>query len=192
MEQSHTDPCKTPCSKNCDDFSGICSKASEPSSVKIRKNNMTTRISAKPPVGHPANNFSSRSPSTPSSEFHYDESATTSSIGTSTPISGNTILTSERTDRSNSSRPSYMNLTESIRAKQKASNSQRIQRQSMDDFHFHKKATLISGDLKSSSIGSDPPVASSKPLHITTRLDKISVRFKDSGCYNYERPSSMC
>ncbi|XXG57107.1 hypothetical protein AAC387_Pa03g4345 [Persea americana] len=191
MEQTHMDPCKTPCSKNLDDFSGICTKSSEPSSVKIRKNNVTTRISAKPPVGHSANNFSSHSPSTPSSEFHYDESATSSSIGTSTPISSNTILTSERTDRSNHSRPSYMNLTQSIRAKQKARNSQQTQRQSMDDIQFHKKSALISGDLKS-SVRSDPSVTSAKPLYITTRLDKISERFKENGCYNYERPSSMC
>lgn len=188
MEQSQVDPSKTPTpsSKNHNDFSGICSKSSEASSVNIRKNNVTTRISAKPPNGFVVSTHSS---STPSSEFRYDESTTvSSSVGTSTPISGNTILASEKTEGSNNSRPNYMNLTESIKAKQKSCNAHRLQRQSMDDFQFHKKAS-ISVDSKS-SVGSDPAF-SSKSVNMATRIEN-SMRLRGNGHYNTERPSSMC
>ncbi|XP_077210343.1 protein IQ-DOMAIN 6-like [Tasmannia lanceolata] len=162
MEEAHADPSKTPYSKNCEDFSSICPKFSEHSSVRIRKNNVTTRISAKPPIGLTANHLSNRSTSTQSSEFQYDESSpSSSSIGTSTPISANTVLASERTDGSNNIKPSYMNLTASIKAKQKTCNSHRLRRQSFDD--FHKKAAFTSGDSKS-SVGSDPSITSSKLL----------------------------
>lgn len=166
------DSCKTPSSNNCNDFSGICSKSSEPSSVKIRKNNVTTRIVAKHPLENVANHFRSHFSSTPDSEFHYCESPTSSPMGTSTLISGNTISASDRNDGSNNSRPNYMNLTESIRAKQRACNSQKLQNQALDDFQFHEKA-------------------SSKPVVMRVQLDKASMRLKESCNYYSERPSSM-
>ncbi|KAJ7966412.1 protein IQ-DOMAIN 1-like [Quillaja saponaria] len=97
MEQSPTDPPeKTPPPKNFEDsFVGSHLKSSEPSSVKVRKNNVTTRISAKPPHISQA----TRSSSSPSSEFRYDSSATSSICTSTTPISGNTILASDRTGR---------------------------------------------------------------------------------------------
>ncbi|XP_038711896.1 protein IQ-DOMAIN 1-like isoform X2 [Tripterygium wilfordii] len=177
MEQSPTaTSVTTPPPKTCVDHEGTRSKLSEPYSVKVRKNNVTTRISAKPPIGQ-----ATRSSSSPSSEFRYNESSASSSICTSTtPISGNTILEADRTEESgNSSKPSYMNLTESTKAKQRAGSylSNRIQRQSMDEFQFLKRSGAFSNGDSKSSAGSDPSsVNSSKPLCLPTRLDKRSMK----------------
>ncbi|KAL1532582.1 IQ-domain [Salvia divinorum] len=108
MEKSSTeDRCSdsTLLIKECNKSS--VSRLSEPSMVKVRRNNMTKRISAKPPLfAH-----SSSSPS-------YDENSTSSSMFTATPISGNTA--SDRTDEGGSiSQPNYMNLTEATKAKQR-------------------------------------------------------------------------
>ncbi|XP_077210187.1 protein IQ-DOMAIN 6-like isoform X2 [Tasmannia lanceolata] len=191
MEQALTDPSETPYSKNYDDFTGARTKSFEPSSVRVRKNNVTTRISAKPPAGLIANHSSNRSSSTQSSEFQYDEgSPCSSSFGTSTPISGNTQLASERTDGSNNSKPSYMNLTESIKAKQKTSNSHRLQRQTSDDFHFHKKTSFTSGDSKN-SVGSGPSITSSKPLPSAARMERNLVRVREKCYYDADRQASI-
>ncbi|XP_011005472.1 PREDICTED: protein IQ-DOMAIN 1-like [Populus euphratica] len=159
MEQSHTDPSVTP-SKCCVDVN-IHSKSSEQSLVKVRKNNVNSRISARPPIGH-----ITRASSSPSSEYRFDESSGSSSICTSTtPISGNTGLASDKTEKSGDRRPNYMNLTESTKAKQKTSAhlSHRIQRQSMDEFQFLKKSGAFSNGYSKSSAGSDPSVNLSKP-----------------------------
>ncbi|KAG9455643.1 hypothetical protein H6P81_000151 [Aristolochia fimbriata] len=180
LEQANSDPSETPISKNFDEYSGTRTKASELNSVKIRKNNMTTRISARPPL---LNQCSNRSSSNQSSEFQYEESSpSSSSMGTSTPMSGPTPVTSERTERTEGSficKPSYMNMTESVKAKQRVSNLNRFQRQSLDDFQFNKKVVGLYGDTKSSA-GSDPSVSLSKPF---LRMDKItSTRIKEKAC----------
>lgn len=187
MEQTHVDPSETtPSSKNCD-FVGTRSKSLGPRSVKVRKNNVTTRISAKPPlIGH-----ATRSSSGPSSECLYDESsASSSSICTSTtPVSANTLLASERTEGSNLCRPSYMNLTESIKAKQRTCNnfSHRLQGKSMDDIQFHKKSGVFSnGDTKSSAGSDTPSINLSKPIYLPTRLDKNSMRVREKENSNYD------
>ncbi|KAG5591253.1 hypothetical protein H5410_041767 [Solanum commersonii] len=167
MEQAYTDSLETtPKSKSClESFKDKDKTTTEPCSVKVIKNNVTKRISAKPPlVGH-----TTRSSSSPSSEFRYDESsAASSSFCTSTtPISGNTMLASDGTVDSNSSRPNYMSLTESTKAKQR---NQRMLRQSMDEFQFLK---LNNGDSKSCA-GYDPSVNFSRPLCLPTRMDKFS------------------
>lgn len=167
MEQAYTDSLETtPKSKSClESFKDKDKTTTEPCSVKVIKNNVTKRISAKPPlVGH-----TTRSSSSPSSEFRYDESsAASSSFCTSTtPISGNTMLASDGTVDSNSSRPNYMSLTESTKAKQR---NQRMLRQSMDEFQFLK---LNNGDSKSCA-GYDPSVNFSSPLCLPTRMDKFS------------------
>ncbi|XP_010262062.1 PREDICTED: protein IQ-DOMAIN 1-like [Nelumbo nucifera] len=181
MEQTHVDSSEmTPSSKNCDDLVGARSKSSEPGSVKVRKNNVTTRISAGPPlIGH-----ATRSSSGPSSEFLYDQSSpSSSSICTSTtPVSGNTHLASGRIEESNNSRPSYMNLTESTKAKQRTSNHShhRVQRQSMDDFQFSKKSAAFSNGDTRSSTGSDPySINFSKPICLPTRLDNNSMSVRE-------------
>ncbi|KAL3498646.1 hypothetical protein ACH5RR_041378 [Cinchona calisaya] len=166
---------KTPQTKTCVDSSKCNrSRSSEPGLVKVERNNLTTRISAKPPlVG-----LATRSSSSPSSEFRYDESSASSSICTSTtPVSGNTPLTSERTEESNNSRPNYMNLTESTKAKQRY---QRIQRQSMDEFQFLKKSSALSNGDSKSRIGSDPSSTNfSKPLCLPTRMNKFSMNLTE-------------
>ncbi|MBA0820979.1 hypothetical protein Goarm_017865 [Gossypium armourianum] len=168
MEQSQADPSEpTPPSKTCSE-SRKTTRPTEPCSVKVRKNNVTTRISAKPPhIGQ-----GTRSSSSPSSEFRFEESSASSSICTSTtPVSWNTMPTSERTEKTGNSRPNYMNLTESTKAKQRAANHalRRIQMQSMDEFQLKKTAGLYDGDSKS-SVGSDPTVHMSPPLYPPTRL----------------------
>ncbi|KAJ3702318.1 hypothetical protein LUZ61_006023 [Rhynchospora tenuis] len=79
----------------------------EPTSVKVMKNAISKRVGAKP-------NYNPRSKtrcsSSPSTELHYDESsASSSSMCMSTPISDNSY--------NRSCKPSYMNLTESRKAK---------------------------------------------------------------------------
>lgn len=151
--QETTPPSKT---KN------VSSRLSEPNSVKVRKNNVTKRISAKPPLP-------THSSSSPSSDFRYDESSASSSFFTNmTPVSGNTF--SDRTEESNNScRPSYMNMTEATKAKQRKQGAQR--QQSMDEFQFLKKSIAFSNGDSKSSASSDPL---SRPLCGTTRMDKFS------------------
>ncbi|OIT00829.1 PREDICTED: protein IQ-DOMAIN 1 isoform X1 [Nicotiana attenuata] len=161
MEQAYTDSLETTPKAKDNQL-----KISEPCSVKVKKNNMTKRISAKPPLvlGH-----ATRSSSSPSSEFRYDESSASSSFCTSTtPISGNTMLASDRTEDSNSSRPNYMSLTESTKAKQR---NQRILRQSMDEFQFLKNSGLLSSGDSKSCAGYDNMT---RPLCLPTRMDKFS------------------
>ena len=130
-----------------------------------------------------------RMSSSPSSDFRYDESSASSSICTSTtPVSGNTLLASDRTEESGNSRPNYMNLTESTKAKQRTTNnlSLRIQRQSMDEFQFLKRSAAFSNGDSKSSAGSDPSsINLSKPFYQPTRLDKSSIKQNERGnCLN--------
>ncbi|PIN06836.1 hypothetical protein CDL12_20608 [Handroanthus impetiginosus] len=173
MEQSNTNhphlettlPTKT--SREFSKGNPNLSRLSEPSLVKVRKNNMTTRISAKPPLAAQATHSSS----SPSSDLRYDESSASSSIfTTTTPVSANTI--SDRTEESNSSRPSYMNMTEATKAKQR---NIRTQRQSMDEFQFLRKSAAFSnGDSKSSTGSESCIVPLSRPLCPPGRTDKFS------------------
>ncbi|XP_061374958.1 protein IQ-DOMAIN 6 [Gastrolobium bilobum] len=173
MEQSQAEGLdKTPPPKKFGET--IVSSNSKPCLIKIKKNNVTTRVSAKPPhIGQ-----ATRSSSSPSSEFRYDESSASSSICTSTtPMSGNTW---DRTEDGSNTRPNYMNLTQSTKAKQKTSNQQmynRAQRQqSMDEFQFLKRAAVFSNGDSKSTAGSDPSINFSRPLHPPTHLDKSSLR----------------
>lgn len=136
--------------------------------VKV-KNNVTKRISARPP-------FATHSPSSPSSDFRYDESSGSSSMfTTTTPISGNTI--SDRTEESNTSRPNYMNMTEATKAKQR----KHRQQQSMDEFQFLKKMTAFTTFDSKSSAGSDSCTAPVSKL--PTRMDKITRKLTDREGY---------
>ncbi|KAG6388041.1 hypothetical protein SASPL_153238 [Salvia splendens] len=147
MEKSSTEERfseTTPLIKDCNKSN--LSRLSEPSMVKVRKNNMTKRISAKPPLfAH-----SSSSPS-------YDESSASSSIfTTTTPFSGKTA--SDRTEDGSINRPNYMNLTEATRAKQRHG---ALRQQSMDEFQFLNKSMA---DPKSSDCSALP--------RLPTRMDK--------------------
>lgn len=101
-----------------DNIVGFYSCSSEQDSMKVRRNNLTTKIMAKPPIISQITHSSS----SPSSESPYDETSpsTSSSSLSLTPVSGN-ILMMERAEESYYRKPSYMNLTQSIKAKQKAS-----------------------------------------------------------------------
>ena len=178
MEQSQaegSDKTTPPPKKFVDSFviASLNSKPSDPCMVKVKKNNVTTRICARPPqIGQ-----ATRSSSSPSSEFRYDESSASSSMCTSTtPVSGNNC---DRTEDSSNTRPNYMNLTQSTKAKLKPSNQvyNRAQRQqSMDEFQFLKRAAIFSNGDSKSTAGSDPSINFSRPLHQPTHLDKSSVK----------------
>uniref|UniRef100_A0A1D1XIU6 Protein IQ-DOMAIN 1 n=1 Tax=Anthurium amnicola TaxID=1678845 RepID=A0A1D1XIU6_9ARAE len=183
-------------SRRCEDDHGERSRFLEPGSVNIKKNNVTARISTKPPSAVFSARCGIRSTS-PSSEFRYDESsASSSSISASTPISGTTLVASasERTEESNTGRPNYMSLTESIRAKQKSSNIHRsnMSKQSSGDFQVYRK--MPSGSMDSRSCASsDLKVPSSKLSHAVTRHDKNLLRDleKENCYYGAERPPSV-
>ena len=122
MERNHTD---SQFAKNCEDLNLAVSKHSDASSVKIRRNNVTTRVAAKPPSVLPAS----------SSDFVYEEcSPSTSSV---TPVSATTsILASEaRSDSGHVGGPNYMNLTKSAKARLNGCSSHRgsFQRQRSED-----------------------------------------------------------
>ncbi|PIA64292.1 hypothetical protein AQUCO_00100046v1 [Aquilegia coerulea] len=179
MEQAHVESLETTPTRKCEDYlGGVCSRTSEPSLVKIRRNNVTTRISARPPPV-------TCSPSGPSSECLYGESSTSSSslCTSTTPASGKTI-----TMESNNRRPNYMNLTVSIKAKQRSCNfntpQQKSQSQSLDGFYLHKRSeTFSNGDTKSNT-GSDFSSGNhSKQIYLSTRLDKNSMRAQRENCY---------
>ncbi|KAE8671429.1 putative Grave disease carrier protein [Hibiscus syriacus] len=131
MEQSQSDPSvPTPPPKYCSDTQKTISP-SEQCLVKVRKNNVTTRISAKPPhIGQ-----ATRSSSSPSSEFRFEESSASSS---------------DKTEKTSNRSPSYMNLTESTKAKQRAANHalRRMHMQSMDEFQFKRSGGFYDGDSK--------------------------------------------
>nr|KYP70320.1 Protein IQ-DOMAIN 1 [Cajanus cajan] len=97
MEQSQNEGLdKTPPPKKF--VESFVSSNSKTCLVKVKKNNITTRVSARPPhvVGH-----ATRSSSSPSSEFRYDESSASSSMCTSTtPMSGNTSVFSNGDSKS--------------------------------------------------------------------------------------------
>ncbi|TKW13961.1 hypothetical protein SEVIR_5G135300v4 [Setaria viridis] len=117
--------------KNCEDSFGVLGDFSEPNSVKVRKNNVSKRVCAKPPgASHSQTHhqrFKAQSISSLSTELLNDESsASSSSCFASTPISLSTFVTSEKTEDTVRTRPNYMSMTESIKAKQKACNAQRM------------------------------------------------------------------
>ncbi|KAL4556426.1 hypothetical protein LXL04_039077 [Taraxacum kok-saghyz] len=117
MEQGQNDLPETtpPPSKTC---APTGKSSSSPDLVKVRRNNVTTRISARP--------LRTRLSSSSSSDYRYDHG----SSGSSSFCTSTTLVSMERTEES---KPSYMSLTESTKAKQR-NPSPRIYRQSMDDF----------------------------------------------------------
>jgi hypothetical protein len=117
MEPNHSD---SQFLKNCEENFTVA-KLSDAGSVKIRRNNVTTRVAAKPPPVLSA-----------SSDFLCDESSpSTSSV---TLVSASSVLASEaRSDSGNVEGPNYMNLTKSAKARLNGFSSHRgsfqIQRQ---------------------------------------------------------------
>ncbi|XP_047093770.1 protein IQ-DOMAIN 6-like isoform X1 [Lolium rigidum] len=146
LEQSHSEQTTSRCSESIDEMNEVSSKLSEASSVKIKRNNVTTRVSAKPPsviaVG--------------------DESApSTSSV---TPMSGNNFATSERrSDCGQGGGPSYMGLTKSAKARLSGSGSHKppLQRQGSCDTHNYSRGAFSSIHVQSTA-GSEVSVTSKR------------------------------
>ncbi|KAK8581143.1 hypothetical protein V6N12_071384 [Hibiscus sabdariffa] len=112
--------------------------------------NPTTRVLARPPVLNQA----SDSLSAPSSESVYDESSTSTSSASVSPTTVEDNYTKK---------PSYMNPTESIKAKQRTfrfSSSDNMRRRHVvdgDDLqYFHKKLTTLSCEDTMSCADSNP------------------------------------
>lgn len=98
-------------------------RSSDPSSFKVKETNMTIRVSVKPPFP----GCSTRSAS--------------SLLCTSgTPVLGNTFARSDRIQETRHVKPSYMNSTESTKAKQKPGNnlSRRVLSTSIEESQFIK------------------------------------------------------
>ncbi|KAI3463260.1 hypothetical protein Pfo_019923 [Paulownia fortunei] len=137
MEESQTDSSEmTPTSLKYEGYM----VGSDHDSVSIRRNNISTRISSKVPMSCQI----IRSSSDPCSQSVYDESTTSNSSTTTseTPGSGDTLA------EQNSSKPNYMNLTRSIKAKQKlctySSHNQSMQRHSVEDLPYRRKPSPLS------------------------------------------------
>ncbi|KAI8544621.1 hypothetical protein RHMOL_Rhmol08G0311000 [Rhododendron molle] len=153
VEEMKTDQSEsTPKYKKYDDhIVGSRASFSEFDSVKVTRNNVSTRITAKPPMSGQI----TRSTSDPCSEFLYDESSTSNSYSSNserTPRSSNTQL-----EGGNTNRPSYMNLTKSIMAKQRGwqNPSHSMKKLVKGNPQLHKKTMQLScGDTRSNT-GSD-------------------------------------
>ncbi|RRT35628.1 hypothetical protein B296_00053276 [Ensete ventricosum] len=160
-----------------EDNRGICSACFELGPANIKKNNISMRISARPPTkstSHCGRTLCASSPST--GLFNKESSASSSSAYMSTPISSSACLASDRTEDSNRSRPNYMNLTESIKAKQKASNSQKmtVQEHPSGGVQSHWK-TSSNIDMKTTDC-SNPPLLCCKLENQLPQKDKSSMR----------------
>ncbi|KAK7325105.1 hypothetical protein VNO77_29188 [Canavalia gladiata] len=135
-------------------------------SFQSRRNGVTTRISVKPLTI----SQSTSSSSAISSEYMCDDSPVSTSYASGSPSlpSFNTVMV-EATEERDVHQPSYMNLTESTKAKLKAcrSSSQNSKRLVMEDCVSHSTTTgFLNGDTRSNS-GSDPSVNLWKDLCAT-------------------------
>ncbi|KAG8380107.1 hypothetical protein BUALT_Bualt07G0159200 [Buddleja alternifolia] len=141
MEEFNNDSSeKTPTpTKNVGYMVGSHSSSSDQDSVRIRRNNISTRISTKIPSSCQIE----RSSSDPCSEFVYDETTTSNSSTTTSETPG---LGDTRTE--NSTKPNYMSLTKSIKAKQRpitySFHTQQIQRHSVEDLPYIRKPSPLS------------------------------------------------
>ncbi|KAG2591148.1 protein IQ-DOMAIN 1-like [Panicum virgatum] len=160
MEQTHTEHSTNyRCSESIEEMNAVSSKLSDVSSVKIRRNNMTTRVAARPPSTISAS----------SSDFVCDASSpSTSSV---TPVSGANFITSERrSDCGHGGGPNYMNWTKSAKAKLNGSGTHKppLQRQRSSDTHCNSRTALSSVDVQSTA-GSELSVTSKRLNSLTLK-----------------------
>ncbi|CAO1945718.1 unnamed protein product [Urochloa humidicola] len=160
MEQTHTEhSTNSRCSESIEEINAVSSKLSDVSSVKIRRNNMTTRVAARPPSTISAS----------SSDFVCDASSpSTSSV---TAVSGTNFLTSERrSDCGQGGGPNYMNWTKSAKAKLNGSGTHKppLQRQRSSDLHCNSRTALSSVDVQSTA-GSEVSVTSRRLNNLTLK-----------------------
>ncbi|PIN20664.1 hypothetical protein CDL12_06645 [Handroanthus impetiginosus] len=136
--------------------------------VRIRRNNISTRISSKVPRSCQI----LRTSSDPCSESVYDETTTSNSSTTTSDTPG-----SER----NMTKPNYMNPTRSMKAKQKpitySSHCQSMQRHSVEDFPHHRKPSPLSKGIARRSADVDLySVDLCKDLYPPTHLSQVTGR----------------
>ncbi|KAJ1285055.1 hypothetical protein BS78_03G251700 [Paspalum vaginatum] len=160
MAQSHTEHSNNSrCSESIEEMNAVSSKRSDASSVKIRRNNMTTRVAARPPSTISAS----------SSDFACDVSSpSTSSV---TPVSGTNFQTSERrSDCGHVGGPSYMNWTKSAKARLNGSGMHKppLQRQRSSDPQHVSRTALSSVDVQSTA-GSEVSVTSRRLNSLTLK-----------------------
>ena len=152
--------------KSEDNFFSLHSSSSEHEFLKVRRNNVTTRILARPPMA----SQTSGSLSAPSTESVYDDSSTSTSSTSASPttLSSNTHVTGTLEDN-HTQKPSYMNSTESIKAKQKTFrfSSDNMRRHVIDDDlqYFHTKLLTLSCEDTRSSAGSNSSFNISRELY---------------------------
>lgn len=154
IKEFHTDPSSSPLSRKSEDLYNnihVPSNSFESESVKVRKNNVSTRISQRPSSMLDQINRSSFSSFDPNSDFLGDDSSkSTSPISSSiaTPLSSN--------------KPGYMNLTESVKAKQRGcrhNDTHMMRKGSMEELQTHDKIIPLSNGKARRSVGSIPSLA---------------------------------
>ncbi|XP_061371109.1 protein IQ-DOMAIN 6-like [Gastrolobium bilobum] len=141
-----------------------------------RRNGVTTRISVKPLAAFQ----STPSSSAISSECMYDDSPGSTSCTSESPYlpSANNVMAAA-TEGRDVHQPSYMNLTESTKAKLKASrcSSQNAKRLVMEDCLSHSTTTAFLNEDTRSSSGSDPSVNLWKDLCATPLRASYQKRY---------------
>lgn len=166
MEEFQSDSAEMITPPTSTKYGGSFSSASDhDSTVRIRRNNISTRISPKVPMSCQIMRSSS--------ESVYDES-TTSNSNSSTMTSGST--------EEKGSKPNYMNLTRSIKAKQRpctfSSNPhQSLQRHSVEDLPNRRKPSPLSkGNARRSADTDLYSVDLCKDLYPPTHYDGVNAR----------------
>ncbi|KZV21457.1 protein IQ-DOMAIN 1-like [Dorcoceras hygrometricum] len=142
MEEFYTDSSDmTPTSRRNEGYSvSSLSNSSDYDSMRIRRSNMTPRITQKVPRSCQI----MRSHSDPCSEFSYDDSTTSNSSTTTCGTPGSSDTTVDQ----NGTKPNYMNMTKSIKAKLRPcsymSPSRSVQRHSVEGAPLRRKPTPLS------------------------------------------------
>lgn len=109
---------------------------SDAGSIKVKYNNVTTRVSMRPPLVPTNGRHEAQSVS--SSEIQYTGGSCKSSPVT--PASKNM-------ERGDAGKPSYMNATKAVKARQEAVNAERLsgaRRQASSDLQYFRRAALTS------------------------------------------------
>lgn len=139
-QEIHTDSTETtPFSRKSEDNIASFYSSSTSDSVKVRRNNATTRVLAKPPM------LLSQLTRSSSDSIYGESSQSTSSTPFSPiPPSTNIIPMDKAVESIDDRKPSYMSLTESIKAKQKTCRNN-LPRYNISDDQFYAMSMPLSG-----------------------------------------------